>query len=278
MNETAGAALLQDEAVGVEDTAQPQTQTGQPMAGAAGEGLWEGLSPDLKGWLEVKGVKNVESLAANYRSLEKVFGADKAGRTVVLPKEGDPESEEAFYKSIGRPEKPEDYKLTEALSDVPVNPDFLGHMQGMFHQAGLTAKQAGEVAKGYQTYLENMAQANMEGLESLKSEWGVNYNANIEVARRAAREFGFTQDELGALENAFGAKTLITRLQKVGQRLSEDKTIEINTGGFNFSPEGAKAKIDDLFADKDFQARYMKGDKAAVQRITDLSRIATGGK
>ena len=53
-----------------------------------------------------------DSVIESYVNLEKLFGADKAGRTIVIPKdENDQEGLKAFRAKIGVPEAPEAYEL-----------------------------------------------------------------------------------------------------------------------------------------------------------------------
>ena len=65
--------------------------TGNPVADAAGapatntqETWYSGLPEETRGMVEIKGWKGPEDAIQSYANLEKMLGADKAGRGLVI--------------------------------------------------------------------------------------------------------------------------------------------------------------------------------------------------
>ena len=65
---------------------------------------------ESKGW---KGDTPPDALLSSYKNLEKVWGADKAGRALMLPKDAnDTAALDAIYDKLGRPADPSGYEIT----------------------------------------------------------------------------------------------------------------------------------------------------------------------
>ncbi|HQQ71498.1 MAG TPA: hypothetical protein PLL92_14465, partial [Alicycliphilus sp.] len=99
-------------------------QAGAGAAGAAGAGAGSAGAGDaggnpapwfssfqdagVKSWAESKGFKDPETAVASAWNLEKLIGADRNGRTVVLPKyDKDVEGIKAFRAKLGVPDSPD---------------------------------------------------------------------------------------------------------------------------------------------------------------------------
>ena len=70
----------------------------QQQGGDGGQPWFAGFqNAEAKTFVESKGFKDPESLVTSYANMEKLLGADRAGRTVVLPKDAnDAEGLKAF--------------------------------------------------------------------------------------------------------------------------------------------------------------------------------------
>lgn len=142
------------------------------------------------------------------------------------------EERAAFYKALGVPDDPSEYKVALLEGEPEEN---LGLVQSMFKKANLTpaqaeallneraaiaAKQAEirqqqEAAKQEQTRKEETA---------LKTEWGQDHAANMELAKRAVRQFLPAEkagDILGALEEKVGYAETIRLMHAIGKGLGE---------------------------------------------------------
>jgi len=232
---------------------------------------------DLRGYLQNKGWKEPADMAVGYRNLEKLVGQDK----VALPKsETDVDGWSRVYDALGRPKTADDYKLP-----VPEGQsgDFAKEAASKFHELGISAKQASALAEWWnkthggalEQHKTKMAQQSEADVLALKSEWGGAWDENVELGRRAAREFGLSVDKLTKIENAVGTKDVMQLMAKIGRGLTEH---EFETGrsttSFGMTPEAARARILDLRADKDWAAKYLQGgadQKAEMSRLMALA-------
>lgn len=162
----------------------------------------DSLPEDIKANPTLSKFETVEGMAKSYVNLERMLGGEK----VPIPKDGDQEAWDRFYKAGGRPDAPEQYgfKAPEKLPEgVQYSAELDKQLAGIFHKQGLNSKQAagvreelmGIVSKGALESLEKVKadqQANEAAIqkaeETLKSEWGSAYEARMRVAGAAIRE------------------------------------------------------------------------------------------
>jgi hypothetical protein len=156
---------------------------------------------------------------------------------VKLPgKDATPEQWAEFYKSIGAPDKADAYELP-----VPEGDDgsFAKIAAEWFKDAGLLPQQAKALADKWNEFsaaqqqamqqaeqqrIQQMDAKNRAEQEALKTEWGQQHDANLELARRAARQF-FPRDNVAdvvtALEGVLGYGQTIKLLHSIGKGLAE---------------------------------------------------------
>lgn len=203
---------------------------------------------DAKTWAETKGFKDPESLAVSSMNLEKLLGADRAGRTVVLPKdENDVEGRKAFLSKLGVPDTPDAYNLP-----VPEggNTDFAKTAADWFHKAGVPPQAARAVSEAWNGYVQKamadeeaaaLAQSQQE-LEAVKGEWGQKFDENSELARRYVKASGLTGEQLTAIEQALGTATFLKTFHKLGTQLGEAAFTSGDGQGSGFNAASAQAK------------------------------------
>lgn len=148
-------------------------------------------------------------------------------------KDATPEQWSEFYGKIGRPEKSEDYGLAVGEGEDPA---FIGEVAGVMHKYGLTKDQA----LGLQKDLTAGAQARMAAAETarikaldakntaeqseLKAELGDRYDGQMELAKRAVRQFAdkdHAADILTAIEDKLGYKATMQFFMGIGAGLGE---------------------------------------------------------
>ncbi len=245
-------------------------------AGAgAGEQPWHsGLDPAFqpqiaaKGWDKLPAADVPKTLAESYFHLEKLIGHEKAGNTVVLPGEKATDQErEAFYSKLGRPEKADGYDIK-----LPENADpaFANSMREIMHKAGLSKSQGDTLAAAYrqaedaaaQQAAQQVAQRAEAEMTAMQSEMGADkYGAHMELYKRGAGELGIDQALGAKIEAAIGTRAFIDLCAKVGQRIGEAGGTPAGDGGKGgfgaLTPEAAKAKVQRLSNDKEFQAKLL---------------------
>jgi hypothetical protein len=244
----------------------------------------------VRGWVEAKGFKDPMAVATSAYNLEKLIGHDKAGRTLVVPKDdATPEERSAFLQKLGVPSKAEDYKLP-----IPEGQDgsFAKQAAQWMHEAGIPAKAAETLAAKWNEHVAGLQSASTnqtavqsaQDLEALTGEWGAAYDKNVEMARRATTNFlpAKSQEERAAMmtkiEGAIGTAAMMKLFANVGGGLAEH---QVHTGGepanFNaMTPGQARAKIDELMSDNKWAAEYLAGNKAKQVEMTRLHMYLSG--
>ena len=162
--------------------------------------------------------------------------AAPAEPTLKLPgKDAKPEDWAAFYRQIGAPESPEAYQIP-----VPegADPAFSKTAATWFHEAGLRPEQAAALSQKYNEFAaaqaaeaEKAEAARIAALDvknraeqsELKTEWGQQFDANVELGKRAARQFmgQDAADILTALEDRVGYKRTMQIMAAIGRGLGE---------------------------------------------------------
>lgn len=152
------------------------------------------------------------------------------------PKDASPEQWAEFYKAVGAPDTPEAYQLP-----VPEGQDtgFAKTAAEWFKDAGLLPQQAQALASKWNEFtaaqaaateaaeaqrIAQLDQQNKVQEAALKNEWGQSHDANMELARRAVRQFIPSEkapDVISALEDRLGYAETIKLLHSIGKGLGE---------------------------------------------------------
>jgi len=266
---------------------QGSEQSGNPEGGEVSP--WgttvEGIEDtELRGWVENKGFTGADKMADSYRNLERLMGADKAGRTIVMPGEDASDADYGeFYGKIGRPDTAADYSIATPDGGDPA---FAEWAKGTFHELGLSSKQAEGLTEKWNSFTGEMNENQLtqysgqveEDDLALKKEWGAAYDKNINVSKAAAREFGLDGKTIEGMEKVMGFKGLMTFMQKVGSKLGEDSfdTGKTQDGFGTMTPAAAMSAIADLKLDDSFRSKLLGGDRDAQAKMDRLHRYAGG--
>lgn len=259
----------------------PAPEAGQPIEQAS----WTtGFSEDLSAFVQNKGWTEPSAAIESYRQLERFAGGAK--NLVEIP--GDPDDAEAqakFYNRIGRPETPDGYEM-----QLPegANEELVGWFKNTSHELGLTNKQAANLLNSYHQMSMQQheamqvaaAEQAQKDIESLKQEWGKEFDQQIALGRRAARALGFDEQSLSDIENKLGTGDMLKLFTKLGSKLGEDSFKSGDSGDvgtFGNSAAQAQQKIASLQADKEFMQRYLSGEPAAKAKMNQLFAEAYPG-
>ena len=240
-------------------------------------------------WAKSRGYKfDADNLVAEalrgHHNAEKLIGLDRAGRTLVVPKEDAPKEEwDSYYTKLGRPSQPGEYKLPAELKDDPVAKAFAeaAHEKG-FNQKQFEStlefvnKQAEAIqAQQEQEYEVQATQA----IEKLRGEWGQEFELRAEASRRAVRELGLNPDEAMSIEKSLGVDRAAKVFFEIGKKLLEP-TAEGMTGGsqsqFGMSKTEAQGRISALMKDPEFGKKLASGDASSKAEWDKLNAIAYG--
>lgn len=241
---------------------------------------WYGqIDSELAGYADNKGWKTAQDALTGYRNLEKLLGADRAGNTLVRPKDDDAEAWKEFFGKIGRPDNKDGY-------DIQGDGDFVEWFKSEALETGLTKAQANrlyesfnEAALAKQETQQQQSEAEKQAdVAALKKDYGLAYDANMKIAAKAAKRFGFDQDSIDKMESVIGTKSVLEKFVQIGKAMGEHAFEGgDDNSSFAMSPGQAKSKINELLADKNFKESYLKGDQHALDKMEALHEAAYVG-
>lgn len=226
-------------------------------AGASGAApAWYGAEGN-KALVEAKGFKGVDDVFTAYANTEKLIGLDKAGRTIVKPKDDkDLDGIKSFRTALGVPEKADDYGLPVPDGDKG---DFQKLASTWLHEAGIPKEAGQKLGAKWNEYVaktladgQTALKAEMDKqLDGLKGEWGDKFSEKSEHARRFMKAAGFTDEETKVYEEAFGTASMLKRWSSIGAKLGESGFVAGDGGGsVTVSKSVAQAKVQQLNADR----------------------------
>lgn len=176
---------------------------------------------------------------------------------MLKPNFEDDEQSTEFFRSIGMPEKPEEYEIPE-VEGVKVNEDRANVLQGLAHKHKITKSQFAGFMKDLNAIDAQVMQQRKEQAEenqkALAQEWGVKYDANISAAAKIAELTGAPSSLLEAVKNKEAGPETMKWLLELSQAIGgEGSAFNDQQGGGNASgmtPAEADAKISEIMNNK----------------------------
>jgi hypothetical protein len=199
--------------------------------------------------------KTPQEFYEGYKNQTKLIGA----KGVIVPGENaKPEEKEAFYNALGRPAKPEGYKLEpiEGLhKSIEITPESSSAFQAMAHKFGLN----NETANGLNQFLMsavnqvvvNQEKAQQESMlkaeTALRQEWGKDYEKNKAAVGKLALTVGGQEflDAMGGADGLGNNPIVMKVLAKIQGAMSEDQVKNISVGPGSTS-KGEESQADAL--------------------------------
>lgn len=214
------------------------------------------------GWAKVfnapdafeKKFTELKSAFGSHGSLEKLINAKG-----ILPPGPNATTQEkdAFYKALGRPDKPEEYaiKMPEKIGDKPFpkelwNQEQAGAFAKWAHEHGWSRQQVQDAIEydatrglsAHEAATQSHAKAQTDAVAALKAEWGAKYGDNLKLAQQAAKEAG--GDALLADPVLANNPAFIRAMAKVGAMIVEDPAAGARgTRSTTMNPEAEIAAI-----------------------------------
>lgn len=253
-----------------------------PAPAPASSGWLQGADEATLGYVQNKGWQNPTDVLAGYRNLETMLGADRAGRTIVLPKDDqDVTARETMLTKLGWSKDVGAYKLP-----VPegADPKFATDMAALFSKHGVPVANAQALAADWNAYQAGLAKAAGEAVlaanaaadAQLDKDWGSERANRTEIARRAAVGLGLDAAAIDALEKSSGGYVQVMKaLAKMGDLMKEHGAAGMteSAGSFGMTPEGAKQRRSELIADRDWGKRAMVPNSAEWNEMKRLDAI-----
>ena len=275
-----------------EVTAQAQTSSIQDTSAAtnidANTTEWtSGFAPEETEYVKNKGWKDPRSVLNSYKELEKFRGADEKSLIKLPNKDAKPEDWDAVWNKLGRPESPDKYELT-APEGVQVNDDAVKWFRETAHKKGLSANTAKEMFNEWNKFGSELQQkmqqekqaSHTRDLEVLKSEWGADYTAKEEYARRGGKALGLDENVLNEIGDKIGTANLYKMLYKAGELAGEIKRPDAaQSSGSTADQDAALKKIAELTGNKEFYRKLnIDKDPAAINEWNELHKKAYPSK
>lgn len=243
---------------------------------------------DLRVWAEGKHFPSPEQAVKTAYNLEKLMGADKAGRTVtMLGEDSTPEQRNEFFNKLGRPGKAEEYSFT--LEEGNGDTARLEAMRGKAHELGITDAQFSGLAQADLEYLGGLSQgmsddnaAKAADAEAqLKKDWGAAYDQKVAGIDVAAVKLGMSTEQLDGLRNAMGPVEAMKFVDGLNTKMGDhdfDEGESVMPG--HPTPDQAQKQLSELTMNKEFMDAWLDkqhpGHKAAVEKKAQLARLVTG--
>lgn len=214
---------------------------------------------DALRWLGNKRFADPGKMIDAFRETERAF------RTAI-PGENDPQERwDAFYKRMGRPDEPAGYEI-KAPDGFEAAPEFTDGFRKVLWDNGIPPKAAGALVEWYNAQvisgLDQEAATVRSQQAALKKEWGAEYNANIETARRGMTLLDLDNAAVDAMARGFGVDKTMNLLLRIGTMTSEDM---LRGGGgkgtrMTIDPASAQAQVDRFMKDSEKVAKLRRGD------------------
>lgn len=268
---------------------------GPAAAPAANAPAWfDGFqNPDVKSWATAKGFKDPEAVTESAYNLEKLIGFEKAGRTLVIPKDdATPAEKAAFNLKLGVPATAAEYKLPLPEGH---DPKLNETIQGWMHKAGATPSVAASLTEQFVAFSaaqktdadKALLDLSDKAFATTTTKWGAEAQANLELGKRFTANLlpdqvtldnGEKLDRQTFLEKLFNTTgatgAMLELFAKAGRGLGEHAMRTGAAPPANDSPAGAQARIAALKADAVWVKAYLGGDKDKVAEMTRLTAQA----
>lgn len=255
-----------------QDTQAPATDTQAP--GNEFEGM---AIPETYKDTPVGKYKTVGEVIKGYGEAQKLIGA----KGVILPGEkATPEEIDKFYNTIGRPEKPDGYKLSPLENlhpEIKLSPEDEMGFKALMHKHGLTARQADGLYKEYFGMIsgsltkrdEGMQASKHEAEKALRTDWGADYDKNLNSAKRLIEKFGGAnaREAFGDLGNN---PQVLKTIANIAKKFSEDgfiKGAEVQNG----EVKEAQQRITDIMLNKAHP--YWVAGPGHAEAVAEMKRL-----
>ncbi|MGI9498438.1 MAG: hypothetical protein ACR2P3_00235, partial [Geminicoccaceae bacterium] len=242
------AAVVGTEAAETTKAEAPVTN-GQAKGEDAGEAAGtDAASDDVQtSWRELLSDEFTKE-AERFTSIDQVFKRNrelrKLQQTAIQPLGAKPTDEQlaAYRKRLEIPEAPDGYGVDPPEWFDDRGKENLGDFLGKAHGLNLTPTQVKGVFEAYAGYMQAGAEAEIAavnshteaGVKALKEEWGLDFDANLAVAKRALSHFGgeeiaTTLNELKLEGGGVAAShpAIVKLLAEVGRAASEPTGVHV---------------------------------------------------
>mgnify|MGYP003300756109 CR=1 FL=1 len=264
------------------DTPISSTTTEQPTVAKSWK---ETISEEFRNDPNIQKFTEIDALAKSYINATKMIGQDK----MVVPNNNFTEDQWSdAYSKMGRPESADKYSLNIKSDVIPFEETAIKSFQEQAHKLGLNNQQAQGVLDFYKNTTEGSIQqskvdtetAQAQAQQSLRQEWGREYDANISKAKSLAK--ANVSPEVLLMELKDGTRVgdhpeIVKGFAKIANLLSEDKIVSTEAENMDRSTD-IQQEIDQIMNDKTgpyWNKSHPNHDKT-VQQVYTLREMLSG--
>jgi len=212
---------------------------------------------------------SVSSLAKSYLNLERMLSKEKM--PIPTDNDGDEVWDQA-YKALGRPETPQGYQAPEGI-----DPDAKAATDAIFHEAGLSQRQAsklyGQIAKALEDNANNQQQQSTQSIEqavqALEADFGPrggeSYQQALDKAQVVAKHLGLDVADFWTMPG-FASRLASQYDTLMGSKIRGVENTSIT------SAQSIDEQIHDIQNNPSnpYYTAYRDGDRAAHQKVLKL--------
>ena len=264
------------------DTPISSTTTEQPTVAKSWK---ETISEEFRNDPNIQKFTEIDALAKSYINATKMIGQDK----MVVPNNNFTEDQWSdAYSKMGRPESADKYSLNIKSDVIPFEETAIKSFQEQAHKLGLNNQQAQGVLDFYKNTTEGSIQqskvdtetAQAQAQQSLRQEWGREYDANISKAKSLAKANVSPEVLLMVLKDGTRVgdhPEIVKGFAKIANLLSEDKIVSTEAENMDRSTD-IQQEIDQIMNDKTgpyWNKSHPNHDKT-VQQVYTLREMLSG--
>lgn len=231
----------------------------------------------------MKGIDSMDKFVEQFDNAQSLIGK----KTIGVPTEESPIEEwNQFFNKMGRPEAPDKYELD--LVDMPDEfkrtDDQLALMKNVFHEAGLTAKQANQILKktdeAVLKYHEDnkdeiskqLDSRNKEFTESMNKYFGEEKETAIAVTETMLKEYvpKGMEDMVKGIDDRsmLVLSTVLHNIHKAGK--TEDKISKNVVITPEVTPESMREEAKKLMMTKEFRDAFHPNHDATKKKVQEM--------
>lgn len=258
-----------------------------------GDGFRNAIPEEFRNHSALAPIKDFGGLVKGFVHAQSLVGADK----IVLPKEPDSKDWGDVWKKLGRPDSADQYDFSQIMAGVPkelpITDDDSKFVKSLFHEAGLTKKQAEQVygkylgrqAEQYKKAQDDYRQAVQVQEQRMRQQYGDQYDVKVAMARNMVNALGGSDFANFLNQTGLGDHPqLVNIFIRLGELAASDPVIrdKFASQGHTGSKDEAMTEIAKLNADPNFMKAYTTADDPghvdAVKRMERLYAMAFPGK
>jgi hypothetical protein len=200
--------------------------------------------------------------------VDKILKADP--NLIYMAPDAPKEAVDALWTKLGRPGKPEDYKLDG--TETPAE------LRALAAQAGLTQAQFKVLAETTKAQADAQQKALEAGWGALKTEWGMAFQEKVAAVAAVAAKLGVPKEAIDALGQGkwdpAQVKIWANVAKAIGSSPAEIAGQQGGAGSTAITPAEAEARIAEIMQNKAFFDESNPANKALREKFMEYLKLA----